>query len=545
MQFIKLKYLQNKQNFIWITPNIALAQNTTQRLRDDNINVSYYKDINNKNEIKNKDKLIICINSLIHACNNYEVVVIDEIETVLNRWFNNDTLTVKNNCWDKFIKILNNAKKVIFLDAFTSNITINFIKHLDNPTYEIYELHNTNVNRTINMINNFENWMGKIITDLICNNKLFIYYPYKDGSGKYVSMEALKNIFESQTDKKGICYHSEADDSTLKTLENVNKHWSNADFVITNNKINVGVNYEKCHFDSVYLSIAGFNSPRDIIQVSYRCRQLNTNNIYMCYVNTKSNNIYENDCKLVNDCEIYKSLASDILIEKISPLKETFNMFCNLAHYKISKDEQDIDEELTEYVKAVLDNVEIGYTYNTIQSIDEVEMEILTKKVLEMKATMDDKLMLKKYYFNKQFVNDKDEHIERLWDDKFIDMITQIKKLKHNDLFEQIKEYNKWSCIFPENEEFNKCKLDDNLRTRIFKEFHLTDLTIKSSASVILKNIYNKYFKKQIITSNKKHQNNLVVIDDASDVYDICMNNLKMFKKTEAVEMIDEDEEEP
>jgi len=27
-----IKYLQDKNDFIWITPNIALAQNTTQRL---------------------------------------------------------------------------------------------------------------------------------------------------------------------------------------------------------------------------------------------------------------------------------------------------------------------------------------------------------------------------------------------------------------------------------------------------------------------------------------------------------------------------------
>ena len=49
---------------------------------------------------------------------------------------------------------------------------------------------------------------------------------------------------------------------------------NDVDFVMTNNKINVGINYEKFDFDSVYLSIAGFSSPRDLIQVSYRCRNI-------------------------------------------------------------------------------------------------------------------------------------------------------------------------------------------------------------------------------------------------------------------------------
>ena len=401
-----VKYLKDKNKFIWITPNIALAQNTTQRLRDDNIEVSFYKDIINKDEIQEQKKLMICINSLRYAKDKYKIVVIDEIETVLNRWFNNDTLKYKYECWNKFITILNNADKVILLDAFTSNITLNFIKHLTNPTYNIYELNNINVNRTINMLKNFKNWCGKIITDLKADKKLFIYYPYKEGTGKYISMESLKELFEKETNKKGICYHSDADDKVLKTLENVNKHWNKAEFVITNNKINVGVNYEQFDFDSVYLSIAGFNSPRDIIQVSYRCRQLKTNNIYMCYVNSSSNTTYINDNNLVNNCKIYNDLANDILIEKKSPLKETFNMYCNLAHYKISKDDEEINKELDEYITELFDNVEVNYTYEKIQDINNIELEKLKNKMLDMKATMDDKMMIKKHYFKQQF---KDE----------------------------------------------------------------------------------------------------------------------------------------
>ena len=65
---------------------------------------------------------------------------------------------------------------------------------------------------------------------------------------------------------------------------------------MTNNKINVGINYEKFDFDSVYLSIAGFSSPRDIIQVSYRCRHIKSNDIYISYLNTSSTNlIFKNE----------------------------------------------------------------------------------------------------------------------------------------------------------------------------------------------------------------------------------------------------------
>ena len=57
----------------------------------------------------------------------------------------------------------------------------------------------------------------------------------------------------------------------------------------------------------------------------------------MCYID-KSNtlNAFRNDDKLVEGCEIYKSLVSDILIEKKAPLKQSFLFMCDKANYKIT-----------------------------------------------------------------------------------------------------------------------------------------------------------------------------------------------------------------
>jgi hypothetical protein len=294
-----IKYLQEKENFIWITPNIALAQNTTQRLKADNIDIAYYKDFKKVSDkvasISKQEKLMICINSL-HYTNEkkYKIVVIDEIETVLNKWFNNTTLeSNKMINWERFIDIIKSADKVIFLDAFTSKLTIDFINSINNTdniiNYDIIELKQSNVNRNIYFKSTFESWCGSIINSLKENKKTFIFYPFKDGCKDYVSMENLKAIFENNTNKKGICYNGDSDDKILKTLDDVNTHWNDADFVMTNNKINVGINYEKFDFDSVYLSIAGFSSPRDIIQFSYRCRHIKSNNtdLLVCFVNNQ------------------------------------------------------------------------------------------------------------------------------------------------------------------------------------------------------------------------------------------------------------------
>ena len=57
-------------------------------------------------------------------------------------------------------------------------------------------------------------------------------------------MEGLQNILETKTKKTGIIYHCKISGEQSKTLYNVNSVWKNLNFIITNNKITVGVNYD-------------------------------------------------------------------------------------------------------------------------------------------------------------------------------------------------------------------------------------------------------------------------------------------------------------
>ena len=66
-------------------------------------------------------------------------------------------------------------------------------------------------------------------------------------------------------------------DKVKRKLKDVNNEWVNYDFVISNNVITVGVNFDVMHFDQCYLFIAYFNEMRGIVQFSYRPRNLNDN----------------------------------------------------------------------------------------------------------------------------------------------------------------------------------------------------------------------------------------------------------------------------
>jgi hypothetical protein len=539
-----LKYLKDKESFIWMTPIEALAQNTKHRLEEDEKDCKYYKDFKNKADktknMKSFDRLIICINSLPYTVDkSYKVVVIDEIETLLNKWFNNDTF--KNNkleCWDRFIDIIQQADKVIFLDAFTSNLTINFINSLrTSKTNTIYELNNEISNRTIKFMASYYNWLNDIINDIKNNKKPFIFYPYLRANKDLPSMEELKAVIEKETNKNGVCYNSQIDDSVLKGLKNVNESWSSYDFVITNTKITVGINYDRLDdFDTVYLSIAGFNSSRDIIQVSYRCRNIKSNLIKVCYIDKmNTHHTFENDDHLVNDCVIYKSLVKDILIEKKAPLKQSFLYLCNKAHYRISSDIDTMNKGLEDYFKKLFDEANLGYSYDTIPTVEEEDIQILEQKIFSQSATLEDKITVKKYFFKKKFNNIDEHKISIAWDNRYHFFFDKIKELKENEdnVYNQIRSFNKWSSIFPTDEQLNKVKLNDALINLIFEQYHFKDLNKTSSHKCIIKNIYNSYFGKKVIGSIQDGKNNfkLTITDEVKEMYIYGLHNIKIHKK--------------
>jgi hypothetical protein len=242
-----------------MTPLISLAQNTKHRLDEEDIECKFYKDcksLEEKNALNEATNLLICINSLKYInTQSYKIVIIDEIETLLNKWFNNKTLDkVKYICWNNFIRIIRDADKVILLDAFTSKLTIDFIKSVE---YErcpplIIERHIETSNRQIQFINHYQKWISDIIVDLNAGKKLFIFYPFKNGqpSKGIPSMEGFKNILVAETGKAGKYYHGEVGQEDTKDLYDVNKSWEHLNFIISNFK-----NINIFAFDFVFIVI--------------------------------------------------------------------------------------------------------------------------------------------------------------------------------------------------------------------------------------------------------------------------------------------------
>ena len=515
-----IDYLAGQQSFCWIAPNKALGSNTLLRLEEKGIEVTHYETVTTKDKKLGKlaecNKLICCLNS-IHYLNDstFRIIVIDEIETVIDRFLGDfigknspDPAKLKATVWNKLIQLLCSADKVILLDAFITTKTINLINEIEGlNSLKIYSRIYEPTTRTVNYLPNFEMALAEVITKIRNGNKIYIFYPYKNDNNRYKGMENICNLIRSETGKKGIAYNADTDDTVKAQLKNVNCSWKDLDFIVINNIVTCGVNYENLDFDYKYLFIAPHNTPRDIIQVSYRARYLSTGIINICYMGSmNSTNTWLNDCKVMK-CKIYNSLYSSMLVEKKAPIKRAFQLFCVKAHYKQKTDIKVINEAVKQEITDLLEKQNFGYNFKSIPTVDFSEVEFIQQQCFAQEATMLEKLALQKYYFINSFVDGsmdcEDEHgnniMEMAWNEQYLFFFEQLKYvlLNENCVFNKIMKLNKLETIFPSD--IKKTKLNKEIIDQIFTEFSFKFIDKTSSAFKIIKEIYNVYFGKALI----------------------------------------------
>ena len=538
---------------IWICPNIALAENTLHRLNKKGIDFTYYQNFTKKQKTKGElnedDKMCIVLNSLHYITRSYDVVVIDEIETLLNKFSSEflDNDGKKQAIWNHFKSIIKNAKKVILLDAFTTQKTIkliNDIENNDNTEKNIYERIEEPITRDVEILKNDKIMIKQIIDCINNGGKPFIFYPYKKQTDTHYSMEQLKNIIELSTNTKDKCvfYNADVDDIVKKQLKNVNHNWNKVDAVILNNIITCGVNYEKHDFTDVFIFIASHNVPRDIIQVSYRIRNLTNNKIYMCFMGRMlQQTTYIND-KMLIGCPIYERLLNNIFVELNSPIRKTIKYLCGKAKYNFKIDNTEITDKIIKYIDDLYNECQVCFSYDNIDNIEDERASQIQQALLGQIATMQEKIELQKYFFKMNFNYDcydltyqfiegeEDNVLEYLWElnySTFIKKYTYILEDEEN-IFNKIKKFNVWGNVF--DIDFRKSKLNDDLKDEIFNQFAFKYVGKQSNVMKILKEIYNAYFGRFIIETSVDANKNISYKMDI-DTYKFIGEFIKKHKK--------------
>lgn len=552
-----------EKTFCYVVPRITLAEDIYTRMTDRGIKVSLYKDIghnkNEKAELLCKSSvcrnIIICLNSIHHLINRdeeFNYLLFDEVETTMSAFVGSGIdkygkefikPVIKQKCLSVIQQNIQSAEKVIALDAFLTQRYINFCKAIDPEMERVLRVKKKDgevvlsarrkhiilnatprqepIRNVVQLKSNIDGVLRQIANDICEGKKVFVFYPFKTGNKQNRSMDTTMEIIAYLVREKGVfpvfergvdyqAYNSETDDKVRKEIGNVNEMWLNYQMVMCNNTITAGVSYVANNpFDSVYLMIAPFNNPRDIAQVSMRCRQLVSKTIYIKYLGGETKDMYEDDTELMN-MSFYTQMYKDSLIEFLCPLKRSVELFFQKANFDVSQSASETEKE--EALKDILENIELGmgeYDWDIIPDIDEGQgKEMIKRHLIYADATTMERYMLRKLAFRKEFKDDVDlKGVRYLWNEGLLKLVKEARAAKEDPVsFENIlASSNDWE-FFPEiSGRADTIRIDfpQEARDRIFSEWKGRFSSETKEIVRLLKSVYNSKYGQRIIKREK------------------------------------------
>ena len=413
---------------IILTPRRSYAQTTISRVNNqislpDDEKFVLYSDI--KGAI-NKKYLVVQVESLHRFIHEFEgkdtLVILDEVESLLYQMTSHKTHGhnhIQN--LDMFENLLNQSTKILCMDAFISNRTLNVLKNM-NKKFSYYNYTKELEKRTAIEYPQKNILKNKLIKELEQNKKVYFFCSSRGKLTDYF----LPDITSKFPNKKIIEYHSK---KSSIDFNNINDEWSDADLVVVTCTVTVGCNYDVPNmFNSifVYASACSRNLVRDIFQSCYRVRHIIDKKMYFC-LDTRHNginlptNINEITEIINNKVKFHKShyekflkmeftnltprWVKELLINNIFEsnmsimnLKELFYKYLQLCNYEIEEDDKeelddlDIDDEDSNLVFE-------DYQYPDIPDITFPQRQELLKKKKNLPLSDLEEFTLNKNFF--------------------------------------------------------------------------------------------------------------------------------------------------
>ncbi len=207
--------------------------------------------LKDEEDINQKNKIIISLESLykIDDSNRYDMIVCDEIETLLTN-FSSPTLGTRTyEIFRKFVNLLKKSSKVVMMDAFISNRTIHLGRDLMGKK-NIRYLVNVAERKLVparQMLYKRDDSFPKILDNILKGKKLYIMFSSNKKLNEfveYLNMEKNNNtILNDEFIEKMLIYNRDSDKETMTGLMNINQTWKEASCIIASPKITVGCSY--------------------------------------------------------------------------------------------------------------------------------------------------------------------------------------------------------------------------------------------------------------------------------------------------------------
>lgn len=445
------KWIQDHPDarILWIAPRRTLSKNTVPRLAQCGLDFAVYLDFSGATKGRlEQSKYVICsIQSLSRLWRSYDVVVMDEFETVLNT-FSGDCKTHRDlrSSWNTFMKVMRDAKKVIAMDAFTTRLTTHFFeqciqKHgTEGERYEVVKTAAPPKRRQFWECKDDKTWLHKAREDLRQGKKIYIYTAYLKGE---TGVAGICKAFCAEfgwTEGEQILSYCGADEEAKGRLIDCEGLWANPKVrcIVTNGAISVGVNFNIPKvFDCIYALHAPHISARDFMQALYRVRHPKSAIMHLFRVKFgKFSKGWENPPWRPSGDRVFDQMRKDLQLEAFANnKKETFGLFQEKSGIVTKPKKARTKKANREDIKALLKMADVTFKWDRVQDITEEEAEEFMLLTASNQSNLQQKLMVDKYYLRKKFVPDAPEaSIKELWK-KWPDLpglVDRVLKRKHD-----------------------------------------------------------------------------------------------------------------
>jgi hypothetical protein len=412
--------------------------------------------------------------SIIQTVPKYDIIILDEIESLLKQFDSNKTFKNKNkDTFDYLMNIINVSNKVICLDGDINERALKYISFFGQHMF-INNEYNYN-ERIFNFVSSDVKFDAELIEEV---EKVYIYNNdiiNKTNDKKHISICSMsktksiiyKNLLQTKFDDiKILLINGDTGDDDKKLLKEVNTNIINYDVFIYSPSVEAGVNIT-IPFEKLFCVLCdGSVSQRSFLQMTARIRTLNDNNITLLNDSFKLNNCFsfwtfeelkecyknninylsETQQTIINDTVQTKYIMTNFDIIKIFNKQEILNSH-KFYFFKILLQMLDnkgikytIDEEKIKPNKKN-DKTCIYTDILNAHDVDDVTLYNLRQKQIKRDATENDKRELDKHYLKielgvdildidiiKKF-NDKKQNIERY---TYLIDIDNIKKINEN-----------------------------------------------------------------------------------------------------------------
>jgi hypothetical protein len=377
-------------------------------------------------------RLACSIQSLHKVHGRYDLVILDEIETILTSFtgkaechFTRTKSNLVQN-WMNFCDTIKDTPQVIAMDGLMSNISIDFIKGLRDDKSVVIKSKHKQTERQIQLCYSIEVMYDQVYRALEAGDKIFVGVPGK--GDKKVDMSSVEGMVSDilvkfPTWKRGvqvIGYHSAAG-SEKAALKNCEEVWGspNTRIVIGNASIAVGVSYDPKfsdkyqQFDTVFASMnPTCMSNHDFFQLLYRIRKPKNSKmfIHLGKVGKDFKNaqmmpiLYKQPVDKVW-LKLREGLGFKHNADMHSRTKQIFKFFCDMMNIKYNtKDTIKMSEEEIQQIVSAFD----GHTHNMFRwdAIEDITNETYNRYVYRMKNTVlpiKCVLQIQKFMFTRKF----------------------------------------------------------------------------------------------------------------------------------------------